>query len=235
MEKFYVTIVDPRRPVLHPYSSVSVEVWAFKSIEAERKIKKLLPPWKFRIYVYKKPKSDNILVFGIAQQEQLLKDWAWKRKFKNPYAYYAITKTGVKRLVKKKKNPRWLKCPKCGAWMIQEKYFYCPSCGVVYNPIRNPEGLYEAFHDVAPVRKTKVYYEPPPSELIAIGQLRQINYQPIRGKHSKTEFFHRGGDLGDRTIKVNTILATDKQGKNLYIVKKSKGKYPMFSSRGILG
>jgi len=108
------------------------------------------------------------------------------------------------------------------------------------NPIRegskrNPESLYESFHGVSPTRKTKVYYEPPPSELIAIGELKQLNYQPRVGKRNRTEYYHRGGDLGDKTIKVNAVLATDKEGKYLYIVKRNKGKYPIFTERGILG
>ena len=107
------------------------------------------------------------------------------------------------------------------------------------NPIRSKKmgsDLYESFHGVSPVRKTKVYFEPPTGELISIGELSQVNYRPVRGKYRNTEFYHKSGDLGERMLKTNLILATDKAGKNLYLVRKNKNsKYPVFSSRGILG
>lgn len=100
----------------------------------------------------------------------------------------------------------------------------------------NPESnLYESFHGVAPVRKRKVYYEAPPKELICIGVLSEIRYKPVRGKHVGTEFFHRSGDTGEKTLKSNLILATDSEGKNLYLLKKTKSGLPKFTSRGIIG
>jgi len=101
------------------------------------------------------------------------------------------------------------------------------------NPVGN--NLYESFHGVAPIRKRKVYYEAPPKELICIGELSQINYKPVRGKHQNTEFYHKSGDTGERMLKTNLILATDKGGKNLYLLKKSKNGYPRFTNRGIIG
>ena len=100
----------------------------------------------------------------------------------------------------------------------------------------NPEGLYESFHGVSPIRKRKVFYEPPPKELISIGKLKQLNYQPVRGQHVKTEFYHKAGDIGGKMLTTNMILATDKQGRNLYLVRKNKNsKYPVFTARGIIG
>jgi len=96
--------------------------------------------------------------------------------------------------------------------------------------------LYKSFHGVDPVRKVTGYYEPPPRELIVIGELSQINYKPIRGQHVGTEFYHKSGDTGETMKPTNLILATDKQGKNLYLIRKNKnGKFPVFTSRGIIG
>ena len=100
----------------------------------------------------------------------------------------------------------------------------------------NPIDLYKSFHGVPVSRKTKVYYEPPPREIIAIGDLRQINYQPRKGKHKSTEFYHKSGDVGTAMLKTNLILATDKAGKHLYLVRKTRNsKYPVFTDRGIIG
>jgi len=138
------------------------------------------------------------------------------------------------------KNPY---CPKCNRILkpriIQgQKCWYCDICGRTWTE-KNPKvesNLYESFHGVAPIRKKKGYYEPPPSELIVIGELSQINYRPVRGQHSNTEFYHQSGDTGTAKLNTNLILCTDKQGKNLYLVKKNKNsKYPIFTDRGIIG
>lgn len=102
----------------------------------------------------------------------------------------------------------------------------------------NPVGLYEAFHGSPPIRIRKVRYQPPnPKEaLIKIGRLVQLNYRPEPpSKLSKTEFYHRSGDTGTKTLKSNLILATDRKGKNLYLLKDRRSKYPVFTERGILG
>ena len=99
----------------------------------------------------------------------------------------------------------------------------------------NPVDLYESFHGVPVTKSRKVYYEPPPKELIAVGNLKQLNYQPIRGQRANTEFWHKSGDTGETKLNTNLILATDKAGKNLYLVKKSKAKRPYFSEQGIIG
>ena len=95
--------------------------------------------------------------------------------------------------------------------------------------------LYEDFHGVSPIRKRKVYYEAPPKELICIGELSQLNYKPVRGKHQNTELYHKSGDTGEKQLRTNLILATDKDGKNLYLLKKTKGSLPRFTNRGIIG
>ena len=102
---------------------------------------------------------------------------------------------------------------------------------------KNPESLYEAFHRVSPIRKRKVFFEPPNGELVKIGDLSEIRYRPTApSKYAGTEFFHKSGDVGSNVLKTNLILATDKSGKNLYLVKKDKNvKRPYFSGRGIIG
>ncbi len=142
--------------------------------------------------------------------------------------------TRLQELIKgRQKNPGPRpRCPRCGIVMRLEKYWYCPGCG----SIRNPISLYQAFHGIPESRKTKVYYEEPPKEVIAIGELRQLNYRPIRGQHKNQEFYHKSGDTGESKLKTNLILATDKHGRNLYLVKKDKSiKRPVFTGRGIIG
>jgi len=105
-----------------------------------------------------------------------------------------------------------------------------------HNPT-NTSGLYESFHGVPPSKQTKVYYEPPPKRLIQIGELTQINYNPRNpSKKHGTEFYHKSGDDGKTILPNNLILATDEEGKNLYLVRKNKDtKRPYFSDRGIIG
>lgn len=116
----------------------------------------------------------------------------------------------------------------------EQEYGYLPKYKARRKQL-NPVSLYQSFHGVPESHKTKVYYEEPPKELIGIGELKQLNYQPRRGQHHATEFFHKSGDTGSVMLRTNMILATDPEGKNLYLVKKSKSKRPYFSSRGIIG
>jgi hypothetical protein len=50
-----------------------------------------------------------------------------------------------------------------------------------------------------------------------------------------TEFYHISGDTGEKTLKSNLILATDSKGKNLYLLRDRKSKFPVFTERGIIG
>ena len=100
----------------------------------------------------------------------------------------------------------------------------------------NPKSLYEDFHGTLPVRKRPVYYEEPKGEIIKIGRLARIEYDPEPpSKLTGTRYTHEGGDLGHKVIKSNAILATNKSGTQLYIVREKKSKYPRFSARGIEG
>lgn len=117
-----------------------------------------------------------------------------------------------------------------GAQAVEMSLREIKRTGILTNP-----DLYQAFHGVPPIRKRKVYYEPPPKEVIAIGELRQLNYQPIRGQHQNCEMYHKSGDTGEEMLETNVILATDKDGKNLYLVKKTRDNRPIFTKAGIIG
>ena len=128
------------------------------------------------------------------------------------------------------------KCSSCGSIAYTRRYQGQDTCKKCYAEKKNPVGLYESFHGVPPSKRTKVYYEPPPKELIQIGNLVQLNYQPrVPSERHKTEFYHKSGDVGNKILKTNLILATDSKGKNLYLVKATKNKRPYFSKLGIIG
>jgi len=102
--------------------------------------------------------------------------------------------------------------------------------------LKNPEGLYDAFHGSPPMRIRKVRYEPPKSPLIKIGKLVRVEYQPEHpSKRTGTRYYHEMGHTGTSILKSNLILATDQKGKNLYLLKDKDTKYPYFSKLGIIG
>jgi hypothetical protein len=103
------------------------------------------------------------------------------------------------------------------------------------NPI--PESsLYKSFHGNPPEKMVKVFFEPPTGTLVKIGDLSELRYKPTGvSQHVGTEFFHKSGDTGDAMKPTNLIVATDEQGKNIYLVKKSKSELPVFTERGIIG
>lgn len=110
------------------------------------------------------------------------------------------------------------------------------AAGYSENPVGGAEKLYQDFHGNPPAETVKVYYEPPTQPLVKIGDLSEIKYRPTGpSSHVGTEFFHKSGDTGEQMLKTNLILCTDSKGKNIYLVKKSKSKYPVFTNRGIIG
>ncbi len=123
-----------------------------------------------------------------------------------------------------KEHPEWTKT---SAYIALDR--------IGQNPVAS--NLYQDFHGNSPMKKVKVYYEAPENEeIVKIGRLVRIDYTPeSNSQHEGTHFTHEAGDLGHKTIKSNAILATNKSGTQLYIVKEKKGKYPKFSERGILG
>lgn len=104
--------------------------------------------------------------------------------------------------------------------------------------LSNPSSLYKKFHGTLPTRTRKVTYEPPnPKQpLIKLGRLSQINYVPeFPSKRIGVEYYHQSGDTGVKKLKSNLILATDLKGKNLYLIRDGKSKYPIVTGRGIIG
>jgi len=110
---------------------------------------------------------------------------------------------------------------------------------------KNPDGngrgdsLYQRFHGNPPTnhRTVNLPMPPPGTKLIAIGELARLEYRPPgNSKHKGIQFFHDSGDLGGKTIKVKTLLVTDEEGKNIYILPQHP-EYPKFDKggRGILG
>ena len=95
--------------------------------------------------------------------------------------------------------------------------------------------LYFAFHGANPkVRRVK--YVAPKEPLIKIGRLVSLEYIPERpSRKAGTRFSHEMGDTGVRMLSSNCVLCTDKEGRNLYIIKDKGGSRPKFESRGIIG
>ena len=99
---------------------------------------------------------------------------------------------------------------------------------------KNPESLYQAFHGSPPRAIRKVAYEPPKGQLVKIGRLVRIEYEPeYPSKRTGTRFYHELGDTGSIILPNKPLLVTDKKGKNLYIIKDKASTH--FSERGIIG
>jgi len=111
--------------------------------------------------------------------------------------------------------------------------------GRLYNPARSKykaRSLYEGFHGTPSKGLRSVTYENPKGPLIKIGRLASIEYNPEQpSKHTGTRFVHESGDTGNKVLRSNLILATDRTGKNFYLIKDKKSKHPYFSERGIIG
>ncbi len=104
---------------------------------------------------------------------------------------------------------------------------------------KNPRtDLYSAFHGVPPKGIRTVFYEPPKKgiPLIKVGRIYSISYEPESpSRHKNTLFEHKFGDDGYKVYeKDKPLLVTDKDGKNLYIVRDKDTKFPIFTSRGII-
>ena len=137
---------------------------------------------------------------------------------------------------------RWQHDEKCLAQGCLCREFKKPTPFDLFEELRhrkktkmNPS-LYEAFHGNPPKGTRVVNYENPKGTLIKIGRLSEIKYKPeYPSQHKGVEFYHKAGDTGNRMLKSNMILATDSKGKNLYLIKDKKTKYPVFTGRGIIG
>jgi hypothetical protein len=102
----------------------------------------------------------------------------------------------------------------------------------------NPTGdsaLFESFHGNPPGSTRTVQVPVPKPPLTKLGRLEKIDYVvESEGNHKNTHFTHSAGDLGERKIPSNTIVASDANGE-LVLAKEKPGKYPCVTSRGIIG
>ena len=96
--------------------------------------------------------------------------------------------------------------------------------------------LYKRFHGAEPRNARHVTIEEPKGQLVSMGEVSQINYRPqAPSQHTGTEFYHKSGDTGERTLKSNLILAKD-AGQNYFLIKQNPGsRYPYVNERGIIG
>jgi len=113
--------------------------------------------------------------------------------------------------------------------------------GAIENPIifdtlfGKPKGLYESFHGNPPqVRKVRVRVPNKGEQLVSIGRLTAIEYQPYgSSRRKRTTFIHKLGDTGSRMLPEKPILATGKNGKGLFVIEDKSS--PKFTERGIEG
>lgn len=84
---------------------------------------------------------------------------------------------------------------------------------------------YKRFHGVAPVKARRLAGSGPP--LVALGQLREVVYQPTRGDRKGPAFFHRFGR--------GAVLAADPSGKHLFLVPSVGKPFRVDWERGIVG
>lgn len=101
----------------------------------------------------------------------------------------------------------------------------------------NPD-LYRSFHGTSPRRVVRLTMEMPDKgeKLIKIGRLRRIEYECEEPSNlAGTVFYHDAGDTGSKMVPSNIILATNQKGTQLYLLKEKKGRWPYFSSAGIIG
>jgi len=100
-------------------------------------------------------------------------------------------------------------------------------------------GLYASFHGMAPQTQKTVYFEPPKGPMIQIGVLENLVYKPDGAtQHKNVRFEHQSGDTGSKKLASNIVVATDAEGKNIYLMKLDPDKRePYFDpgGRGIIG
>ena len=125
------------------------------------------------------------------------------------------------------------KCPKCQKVMVKTTYWYCPQCGITYNPT----SLYRSFHGANPknVRKVSLKLPKKGEKLVKIGRLVEVVYIPESpSKRKGTAYQHSFGDTGESMMLPDKpILAVSADGKQLFILNDKS--HPKFGGRGIVG
>ena len=172
-----------------------------------------------------------------ARRRQNPLHWHWYASYKtnDGYSHYSMLKaTTQEQAVKEAEHLPNLK-------KIYEVYRRSEE----HSGNRNPDNrkdmestLYENFHNAKPKGIRKVFYEPPPKgqPLVKLGILTRLDYRPeAPSKKANVEFYHYSGDTGATERKSNLILCTDKQGRNIYLVKDKDSKFPYVNERGVIG
>ena len=97
-------------------------------------------------------------------------------------------------------------------------------------------GFFKGFHGGNPSTSKTCQVAMPEGPVAALGRLERIDYVvESNGRQKGTHFTHKAGDIGEKMLKSNTIVAADKKG-NLFLVKDNEGsRYPHVTDRGILG
>jgi len=99
--------------------------------------------------------------------------------------------------------------------------------------LRKARAKYREFHGIDPDRIIKVDAPDLPPYLVILGKLLEIDYEPTDPTQKKGQYWHEFGDYGDRKGKFVPLLATDPEGRQLYIVKMRSGF--KINKRGIVG
>lgn len=98
---------------------------------------------------------------------------------------------------------------------------------LILNPeVQKAVAAYKRFHHVEP--KDAIKIGKGKRALIALGDALEIVYRPTRGARKGPAFVHRFG-------KGAVILATDAEGRDLYLVRSKGSKMHVDFERGIVG
>lgn len=99
--------------------------------------------------------------------------------------------------------------------------------------LRRAKRKYREFHGVEPDRVIPVDAPDLPPFLVILGELTELSYRPTEPTARQGEYTHDFGDYGTHKGKEVPLLATDPEGKNLFIVKR-RSKFKV-GKRGIVG
>jgi len=149
------------------------------------------------------------------------------------------------------------RCPKCGQKMWPVRLFpgkVCNHCKLLFTP-EHPEGIsvpigrnptnvegkdvprfFKGFHGANPTKVTKIQVAMPEGPVALLGRLERLDYiVESTGQHKGVHFTHKSGDIGERTIKSNTLVVADSNGTLFLVKEKANSPWPRVSERGILG
>lgn len=104
--------------------------------------------------------------------------------------------------------------------------------------IRHLNRIYEAFHGepAQQLLTLEIPYRTIPKHLVTIGEVIAIEYRVVGASRREGENYrHEFGDTGGKQkVHAPVYLCTDHSQRMFYLIP-SKGKYPYFSGRGVIG